>query len=79
MNKNVLLILNSSLLGKGIASGLLNIEPCGINFPHIHPRANELFHLLDGNIFVGLIEENGGRVILNNITAGEVTFFEQGT
>jgi hypothetical protein len=31
-----------SLKGQGISYALFNIEPCGINLPHVHPRATEL-------------------------------------
>jgi hypothetical protein len=31
-----------SLKGHGISYSLFNIEPCGINLPHVHPRATEL-------------------------------------
>lgn len=57
---------------------LFTLQPCGINLPHVHPRGTELFHSLQGTFLTGLIEENNGRVILNNVTAGEATVFEQG-
>ncbi|CAM9829259.1 unnamed protein product, partial [Choristocarpus tenellus] len=30
-----------SLFGQGLAYALIDLEPCGINLPHIHPRATE--------------------------------------
>jgi hypothetical protein len=28
-----------SLAGQGVAFSLFNVEPCGVNIPHSHPRA----------------------------------------
>ena len=67
-----------SLQGLGVSSVLFNIAPCGINLPHVHPRGTELFHVLDGQFQTGFLEENSGRVILNNLTQGMVTIFPQG-
>lgn len=62
----------------GVSSILFRIEPCGINLPHVHPRATELFHVLEGSFQTAFIEENNGRVLLNNLTKGQVTVFPQG-
>ena len=67
-----------SLEGIGISSVLFHIEACGINLPHIHPRATELFYVVEGRFQTGFVEENGGRVILNNVTKGQLTFFPEG-
>jgi len=67
-----------SLKGVGISSVLFHIEPCGINLPHVHPRATELFYVVEGQFQTGFLEENEARFILNNLTQGETTFFPQG-
>ena len=67
-----------SLEGIGISNVLFHIEPCGINLPHIHPRATELFYVVQGQFQTGFVEENGGRVLLNNLRQGETTFFPKG-
>jgi oxalate decarboxylase/phosphoglucose isomerase-like protein (cupin superfamily) len=68
-----------ALIGAGVSYTLFHIEPCGINMPHVHPRANELFYVIEGkNIQVGFVEENNGRTIVNNINKGYVTLFPQG-
>jgi oxalate decarboxylase/phosphoglucose isomerase-like protein (cupin superfamily) len=67
-----------SLSGIGISSVLFHIEACGINLPHIHPRATELFYVVEGSFQTAFLEENGGRVILNNLTQGQTTFFPRG-
>ena len=30
------------LEGNGVSMVLFNLEPCGINLPHVHPRATEV-------------------------------------
>ena len=67
-----------SLQNVGISSVLFHIDPCGINLPHIHPRATELFYVVEGQFQTGFLEENDGRIILNNLKQGETTFFPQG-
>ena len=46
--------------------------------PHIHPRATELFFVVEGQFQTGFVEENGGRLILNNVSKGQLTFFPEG-
>ncbi len=68
-----------ALIGAGVSYTLFHVEPCGINMPHVHPRANELFYVIEGrNIQVGFVEENTGRTIVNNIYKGYTTLFPQG-
>ena len=33
-----------ALEGQGIAMGLVNLDACAINLPHLHPRATEVSH-----------------------------------
>ena len=68
-----------SLAGQGLSYSLFNIEPCGINLPHVHPRATELLYVISGtNLQTAFVEENRGRVIVNEIGMGEATFFPEG-
>lgn len=68
-----------SLAGQGLSYTLITIEPCGINLPHVHPRATELIYVIGGkDLRTAFVEENGGRVIVNDIGMGEVTFFPAG-
>ena len=46
--------------GQGVGFAILNIEPCGIVLPHVHPRASNILYAIDvENFQVGLIEEGG--------------------
>jgi oxalate decarboxylase/phosphoglucose isomerase-like protein (cupin superfamily) len=67
-----------SLQGLGVSSVFFKIDPCAINLPHVHPRGTELFHVISGQFQTGFLEENSGRMILNNLTQGMVTIFPQG-
>jgi len=63
-----------ALLGEGLSFALVNLEPCTVNLPHIHPRASELIYLINGNFLrTGFVEENGGRTIINDISTGQVS------
>jgi len=77
-----------TLYGEGMAMTLFTIEPCGINLPHVHPRATEMIYVLSGaggtttnqvkSLQTAFLEENGGRTIVNLVGEGEVTFFPEG-
>eukprot|EP00611_Tribonema_gayanum_P022697 TRINITY_DN460_c0_g1_i7.p4 TRINITY_DN460_c0_g1~~TRINITY_DN460_c0_g1_i7.p4 ORF type:complete len:146 (+),score=59.25 TRINITY_DN460_c0_g1_i7:752-1189(+) len=59
----------------------LVLEPCGINLPHVHPRATEILFVVDAaaeGVLTAFVEENGGRTIENTIVTGEAAFFPQG-
>lgn len=43
----------------GISGAVSLVEPCGLNIPHLHPRANELFTVIDGILDTGFVQENG--------------------
>lgn len=63
----------------GVSYSVFQIEPCGINLPHVHPRASEILYVINGSrLFTAFVEENGGRVIENEIREGETTVFPQG-
>ncbi|CAM9799943.1 unnamed protein product [Ascophyllum nodosum] len=67
------------LEGQGLSMGVLNVEACAVNPPHIHPRAAEIIYMLEGDLRVGFTEESGGTgAIINDISQGDVTLFPQG-
>ncbi|KAJ7771438.1 spherulin-1B precursor [Mycena olivaceomarginata] len=43
----------------GISGAISLVEPCGLNIPHLHPRANEMLTVIDGILHTGLVQENG--------------------
>jgi hypothetical protein len=47
------------LTGLGISTTLGFLSACGINTPHVHPRATEFLTVVEGDIDFGYILENG--------------------
>ncbi|KAF7342447.1 Spherulin-1b protein [Mycena venus] len=43
----------------GVSGAISFIEPCGLNIPHEHPRANEMLTVIDGVLDAGFVMENG--------------------
>jgi hypothetical protein len=41
-----------ALAGEKLSFGLFDILPCGVNLPHIHPRAAELVYVTDKKIII---------------------------
>ncbi|KAJ7471017.1 RmlC-like cupin domain-containing protein [Mycena latifolia] len=52
------------LEGLGISNAISFVEPCGLNIPHLHPRANEFFTVIDGILDTGFVQENGFNTII---------------
>ncbi|KAJ7470998.1 RmlC-like cupin domain-containing protein [Mycena latifolia] len=48
----------------GISNAISFVEPCGLNIPHLHPRANEFFTVIDGILDTGFVQENGFNTII---------------
>ncbi|KAJ7817902.1 RmlC-like cupin domain-containing protein [Mycena olivaceomarginata] len=47
------------LEGTGISGAVAFIEPCGLNIPHMHPRASEILINIEGILDTGFVQENG--------------------
>lgn len=43
-----------ALQGQGISMALVNLDPCTINLPHIHPRATEVNNKKCGSVCLRL-------------------------
>ncbi|KAF2746923.1 RmlC-like cupin, partial [Sporormia fimetaria CBS 119925] len=43
----------------GISTTVAFLSPCGLNTPHVHPRATEFLTLVSGSLTFGSILENG--------------------
>jgi oxalate decarboxylase/phosphoglucose isomerase-like protein (cupin superfamily) len=69
---------NPALWGQGVSQSLVTFNPCGINLPHVHPRGLEFIHVLRGTLVLSLFEENNGRLVTNNLVAGNSFFIPQG-
>lgn len=74
------------LTGLGISTTLGFLEQCGINTPHVHPRATEFLTLVEGsNLKFGYVLENGlvpagqNPEIAGSLNKFEGTVFPQGS
>lgn len=68
-----------ALIGTGMAMTVGFLGPCGFNTPHTHPRATEFNIIVAGSALrAGIIHENGGRFILNDVPLGSAAIFQQG-
>ncbi|KAF8500564.1 RmlC-like cupin domain-containing protein, partial [Hysterangium stoloniferum] len=53
--------------------------PCGLNAPHVHPRANEiLLNIGGGQLMTQFIQENGDRVVTNALSPGMAIVYPKG-
>jgi oxalate decarboxylase/phosphoglucose isomerase-like protein (cupin superfamily) len=71
-------ITNPALYGQGASQAILEFQPCGLNMPHVHPRALEFLHVLAGNLTITFVEENGGRAITQTLGRGDSIYVPQG-
>ncbi|KAJ8901244.1 hypothetical protein NDN08_007093 [Rhodosorus marinus] len=68
-----------ALDGLRISNSMFTLDACGMNLPHIHPRATEEIYVMAGtNLTCGFSEENGGRTIMNTISQGWNAVFPMG-
>ena len=65
----------------GISNAVVFFQPCGLNTPHIHPRASEYFTLAtDTKMSTGFVLENGlTDEFKTNLTIWQGTVFPQGS
>ncbi|CAH2080591.1 unnamed protein product, partial [Thlaspi arvense] len=60
-------------------NGAGGLCPGGLNPPHIHPRATELFTLIEGSVLVGFVTSNPeNRLISKVLQKGDVFVFPKG-
>lgn len=71
------------LTGLGISAAGIFFQPCGLNTPHIHPRASEFFTLVTDNevpMLTGFVLENGLTDEFNTtLTQFQGTVFPMGS
>ncbi|KAK9699880.1 hypothetical protein RND81_08G201400 [Saponaria officinalis] len=85
VGSNVTLITATQLPGLntlGVAMARVDYAPFGLNPPHTHPRATELFTVIEGTIYAGFVTsnlQNGGNKFFSKIlNKGDVFVFPQG-
>jgi len=68
-----------AVVGNGISMGIGFISACGLNTPHTHPRATEIFYAVNGTFKTGFIAENGARQVINTVNGGTGAIFPKGS
>lgn len=56
---------------------ILNLGPCSMLPPHIHPRATNFVVAMSGTTQTIMIAENGAQTITEILTPGQMTIFPQ--
>ncbi|KAJ6484639.1 RmlC-like cupin domain-containing protein [Mycena sanguinolenta] len=68
------------LEGTGISAGVAFIEPCGLNIPHMHPRASEMLTVIEGILDTGFVQENGfATEVATELGLFQATVFPMGS
>ncbi|XP_074315844.1 germin-like protein [Silene latifolia] len=85
LGSNVTLITPTQLPGLntlGVAIARVDYAPFGLNPPHTHPRATELFTVMEGTFYVGFVTSNlpngGNKFFTKVLNKGDVFAFPQG-
>ncbi|KAJ7784998.1 spherulin-1B precursor [Mycena maculata] len=64
----------------GISGAISLVQPCGLNIPHTHPRANELFTVIDGVLDTAFVLDNGFNTqIQTQLGKYQATVFPMGS
>jgi oxalate decarboxylase/phosphoglucose isomerase-like protein (cupin superfamily) len=58
---------------------ILNLGPCSMLPPHLHPRAANYVVAVSGTTQTFMINENGARTVEQILTPGKMTIFPQGS
>ena len=58
---------------------MLNLGPCSMLPPHLHPRATNYVVAVHGNTTTYMYEENGARLVTQVLTPGHGTIFPHGS
>ncbi|KAJ7713434.1 RmlC-like cupin domain-containing protein, partial [Mycena metata] len=68
------------LTNLGISGAVSIVEPCGLNIPHWHNRADELFTVVEGQLETGMVQENGfNTLIQTELGKYQATVFPAGS
>jgi oxalate decarboxylase/phosphoglucose isomerase-like protein (cupin superfamily) len=58
---------------------MLNLGPCSMLPPHLHPRATNFVVAVSGQTRTFMINENGARTVTEVLTPGKMTIFPTGS
>ncbi|OQV11163.1 hypothetical protein CLAIMM_15043 [Cladophialophora immunda] len=63
--------------GHGMTMAILNLGPCSMLPPHIHPRATNFVVAISGTTQTYMVAENGARTVTETLRPGQMTIFPQ--
>eukprot|EP00245_Coleochaete_scutata_P005997 TRINITY_DN20093_c0_g1_i1.p1 TRINITY_DN20093_c0_g1~~TRINITY_DN20093_c0_g1_i1.p1 ORF type:complete len:251 (+),score=45.56 TRINITY_DN20093_c0_g1_i1:171-923(+) len=66
-----------ALASLGVSYTVLEISPCGVSPPHVHPRGTELQYVIEGTMLIGFIDTQL-QLRLNVLKAGDVSVVPRG-
>lgn len=66
-------------VGHGLTIAMLNLGPCAMLSPHLHPRASNHVVAVEGETKTWMIQENGVGPIETILTPGMMTIFPAGS
>lgn len=66
-------------VGQGMTLAMLNLGPCAMLAPHLHPRAANFVVAVAGTTNTYMIAENGAKTISQTLTPGKMTIFPTGS
>ena len=58
---------------------VVEVGPCGLILPHLHPRGDEFIIVTEGEIFTQFISETGAVVVTNTLKKWGSTLFPKGS
>lgn len=61
----------------GLALARIDVAPYALIPPHTHPRATEVFHVVEGSFYVGFVDTTG-KLYAANISKGDVFVIPKG-
>ena len=65
--------------GRGLTVALLNLGPCSMLPPHLHPRADNAVIAMSGSTNTYMVQENGARMVTEILTPGQMTVLPRGS
>jgi hypothetical protein len=68
-----------ALTGIDMTLAILNLGPCAMLPPHMHPRATNLVVAIRGNTTSWMVNENGARTVEVNLLPFVMTVFPKGS
>ena len=63
----------------GVGMARVDFAPKGLNPPHTHPRATEIFHVVEGTLYAGFVTSNPNHTLFTTtLRKGDAFVFPQG-